>query len=348
MKALVWTGVRNIEIQQLPDPEVTANHVIIRPSYVGICGSDLSGFLGEHALQKAPLVFGHEFTGEVVAVGPGVNHLHTGDVVAVNPLTGCGQCEVCRRGLPQYCPDRKLVGVQVDGAFAEYVSVPAVSCFNTGDALTAVVTEPLACGVRAARQADVHFDDDVVIYGAGMIGLFCAQAARWMGARSVVLVDTNSKRLQHGERFGASHLVNPLEGAAREQIGDHIGRAPNKVIDAVGLDVTRREGVDIAACGAKLVWIGLHQNDTTVPGNIIVRKEAAVVGSYCYTEDDFRAAYHAVEAGLVPVDETWLDVRMADTVQSCFEEQIDGPATYPKLVLTFWDDMMKAAKQHTR
>lgn len=340
MRAFVWTNPRTFEVQQLTDPTPTEDEVVIRVAYAGICGSDLSGYLGENSLRKPPLVMGHEFTGIVIDKPHGTRGGHPagspqiGDLVAVNPLVNCGSCRACRDGFPQYCPDKQIVGIHRPGAFADLVAVPADRCLVVTDAVAGSLVEPLACSIRAVRQAHIGLGSRVVVFGAGIIGLFAVQAAAWQGAHDIVLVDTNSDRLNLGRRFGATHTVNPRAGDVVEQVTDLLGGLANRVVDAVGLELTRRQGVHVVAPGSRVVWIGLHEDDSRVPGNAIVRAETEVVGSFCYTDADFATAHGSIERGDVSVDPEWLDVRPAESVQACFDEQIDGPARFPKLVLS--------------
>ncbi|MCL6517358.1 alcohol dehydrogenase catalytic domain-containing protein [Alicyclobacillus sp.] len=368
MKAYVWTGPRRFETWETPRPEPGPGEVLLRVLYSGICGSELSGYLGENSLRKPPLVMGHEFTGEVVAFGEGAAGaggtgaavaqdagasgaaasgnggaavargaggatLALGDVVAVNPLVACGGCPDCLRGLPQYCPNKAIVGIHRPGSFAEYVVVPADRCHRVGDPLAGALVEPLACGLRAAAQAQVALGDCVVVYGAGIIGLFSLLAAKLRGASTLVLVDTNDDRLALGTAFGATHAANPRREDVAEMVRKLTGGGADRAIDAVGLTATRQGCVDVLRSGGRMAWIGLHEDDTRVQGNVVVRKELEVAGCFCYTEDDFRLAHRLVDTGVVKPDAAWLDVRPMATIQAAFDEQIDGPARYPKLVL---------------
>jgi threonine dehydrogenase-like Zn-dependent dehydrogenase len=280
---------------------------------------------------------GHEFTGEVVALGEGLNPnaagLRPGDIVAVNPLIACGRCRDCLRGLPQYCPYREIVGIHRPGSFAEYVAVPVDRCHKVTSALAGALVEPLACSVRAAAQAHVGLGDSVVVLGAGVIGLFALKISQLRGARQLILIDINDHRLRLGHEFGATHTVNPRTVDALAKVLAITDGGADMVIDAVGLSITRQLGVDLLRSGGRMVWIGLHEDDTRVAGNVIVRKEVEVVGSFCYTEDDFRLAHMLVETGIVVPSDTWLDVRPMTFIKEAFDEQIEGSARFPKLVL---------------
>lgn len=340
MRALVWTKPKIFAVQQVPDVVAAAGEVVIRVAYAGICGSDLSGYLGENSLRKPPLIMGHEFTGVVAAshaTNKNSHRLEQGQLVVVNPLVGCGICRACQNGASHYCPDKQIIGIHRHGAFADYVTVPEDHCYPITDEVVGSLVEPLACSLRATRQAKIGIGDRVVVFGAGMIGLFATQVAAWQGAHEIILVDTNQERLKLGREFGATYTVNPREGDVVEQVTDFLGGLANRVIDAVGLEVTRRQSVDVSDPGSRVVWIGLHENDSRMQGNVIVRKETEVVGSFCYTEVDFYTAYRSVERGDVKVTADWLQIRPAESVKACFDEQVDGSAKYPKLLLSLKD-----------
>ncbi|KPV40801.1 zinc-dependent alcohol dehydrogenase [Alicyclobacillus ferrooxydans] len=334
MKAYVWTNPSEIQIREIPDPTATTEEVVVRVHYAGICGSDLSGYLGENSLRKPPLIMGHEFTGTIIAKDDSAQEREIGELVTVNPLLACGVCEACRRGFPQYCPFREIIGIHRPGAFAEFVTVPASACLPVSNEQSGSLTEPLACSIRAARQAGVQSGDAVAVFGAGIIGLFSVWAARFMGARTVVLVDTNQARLKLGTAFGATNLVDVHNGAVLEQITDAAGGYVQRAIDAVGLSETRAQTIQVVQPGGTAAWIGLHEEESVVPANLIVRKEVNTVGSFCYAEDDFQTAHRTIEKGHIELDNAWLSIRPAKDIQRSFDEQIHGPATYPKILLS--------------
>lgn len=335
MRSIVWTAPRTFESQETVVPRPAAGEVLLRTRYAGICGSDLSGYLGMNSLRRPPLVMGHEFTGEVVETGDGVENMHVGEIVVVNPLIGCGMCPSCRAGYPQLCPRFAFVGIHRPGAYAEFVAVPARACHPFGDPLLGCLTEPLACSLRAVRLAAVEVGDAVAIFGAGIIGLFALKVATLAGAKHRILIDKNADRLKIGTQFGATHLVNADEEDPVESIRRVTGGGAHRVIDAVGHPGTRQQGLGALRPGGLLVLIGLHEDEVSLPGNVIVRKEFGLKGSFAYTDDDFARALAMVGSGTIDLDGDWLDVRSMEHTKQAFDEQIDGPAQYPKIVLTF-------------
>jgi L-iditol 2-dehydrogenase len=201
MEALVWTAPRVMEMQRLPVPVPADGDVLLRVSAAGICGSELSGYLGQSSIRVPPLVMGHEAAGVLVAdadlvLGDG-SPARAGTRVAFNPLIVCGECDRCRAGRSSVCRNRRLIGAHRPGAYAGYVAVPAAQCFPLPAHVSDVagsLAEPLACGVRAVSLALPA--ERLLVLGAGPIGLCCLLAARAAGVQQVMVSDIASRRQQ--------------------------------------------------------------------------------------------------------------------------------------------------------
>jgi 2-desacetyl-2-hydroxyethyl bacteriochlorophyllide A dehydrogenase len=337
MKAVVWLGPREMRLEEVADPAPGADEVVVRVAAVGICGSELSGYLGHNKLRVPPLVMGHEFTGEVVARGVHVNDLTLGDQVVVNPLISCGTCEFCRTGYANLCPRRQLVGAHRPGAFAEYVAVAAGNCTRMPADLSQVdgsLAEPLACGVRAARVGGIQAGTTVAIFGAGPIGLMCISACRRIGGEVQLVTDTNGGRLATATRWGAqathnAHLDNSADAARHASIGHGVDVA----IDAVGIAATRRAAIAAVRPGGTVVFLGLHEAESPVQANDIVRSEIRIVGSFAYTPADFAEAVTMLAGGEVHAAADWLEERPLDACADSFTQLIDAPSAIAKIVL---------------
>ncbi|HJZ46613.1 MAG TPA: galactitol-1-phosphate 5-dehydrogenase [Roseiflexaceae bacterium] len=337
MKAVVWLGPRRMELQSVPEPTPRPGEAILRVDAVGICGSELSGYLGQNSLRVPPLVMGHEFAGTVGAIGADLVSLRIGDRVTVNPLIGCGECALCRLGLENLCPKRQIIGIHRPGAFAEQVAVPATCCTRLPDGLSQVagaLAEPLGCGVRAANIGAVGAGSRVLILGAGAIGLMCVAAVRKAGGAVTLAADPNVGRLQTAAQWGAEHVcdtrsADPAE-AARELTG---GLGVDVAIDAVGTDTTRRAAVRAVRPGGTVVLVGLHEADSPFEANYIVRSEIRVSGSFSYTQADFAAAVAMLAAGDVAPSTNWLQERDLEECSDSFAELIDNPPSVSKIVL---------------
>lgn len=330
MRALVLTGYKQFEIQQLDIPEIAEHEVLLRVKYAGICGSDLGAYSRESG--RYPRIQGHEFAGVIEKVGGAVTNLRAGDTVAVNPLVACDECIQCKTGNPQRCTQRKVIGGDYQGAFADFISVPVSACHRVSDALVGVLAEPLACGVRAAGLAKIDIGDTVVIFGAGIIGLFCLKAAQLMGATKTILVDTNETRLVTAKTWGATHSYVSRGGDVVRDIQQLAGEPIQVVLDAVGAGVTRQHAIELVEYGGRIVWIGRHQDEFTIAGDMVLRKEIQITGTFCYSPKDFDKALTILEQKIIVPEEKWLSIRPLEEGKACFEEQISGLAQYPKIV----------------
>jgi L-iditol 2-dehydrogenase len=325
-----------MELQEIPRPVPGPGTVVLQVEAVGICGSELSGYLGQNSLRHPPLVMGHEFAGRVAEVGIGV-HLAEGTRVLVNPLVACGECSMCRRGRENLCLRRQLIGAHRPGAFAEYVAVPAGNCLPLPDGLDPVagsLAEPLACSLRAVTLAALEPMDTVAVMGAGAIGLLALRAAIICGAGLTAVVDTNPHRLALARAWGASRTINPREEDPLAALRDLTGGAgADAVIDAVGLDATRIQAVRAVRPGGRTVMIGLHAAESALPINDMIRSEISLTGTFAYTGRDFARALAMLARGDVRPDPAWLDERELAAGQASFDELIDTPSPFAKIVL---------------
>jgi threonine dehydrogenase-like Zn-dependent dehydrogenase len=328
MKSLVLTGIHMLEYKESDHPgKPGPEEVLIQIDYTGICGSDLSNYKKG---AGAPVIRGHEISGIIVEKGKNVESFQVGDTVTVNPLYPCMMCRNCRSGQPQRC----MQLVIRNHGFAEYIVVPTYNCYRVNDSRIGALAEPLACSIRAAEQAKITLGDTVVIFGAGMIGLFAMKAAEWMGATRRILVDTNEHRLMHGKAWGATDVLNPLVTDPLTHIREITNDSVQRVIDAVGLVQTRQNGIELIEKGGRVVWIGLHADETSFSGKAAVVKEVEVVGSFCYTHHNFMQSIICLESQRIQPDRSWLDVRPLAEGKAAFDEQLEGAAVYPKIMLT--------------
>lgn len=337
MRAAIWQGPRMMAVEEIPRPDVAADELLLRVGFVGICGSELSGYLGHNSLRRPPLIMGHEFSGTIVAVGPSVADFQVGERVTVNPMVPDGTCVMCRNGHENLCLNRSLIGAHRPGAFAEYVAVPAKAAYrlpDTLDDLTGTLVEPLACAVRAVSLAGVTVGSQVVIMGAGPIGLLALAVARRAGASAIAIVDVNPARLALAREWGATHAIDP----AQDDLAAIIGAATGGIgcdcaIDAVGLPVTRRQAVAAVRPDGRAIFLGLHEDETSLPINTIVRSEIGIQGSFCYSQTNFTAALRLLAEGFLPAAESWLTLRTLDEANASFAQLIDAPADITKIVL---------------
>jgi (R,R)-butanediol dehydrogenase / meso-butanediol dehydrogenase / diacetyl reductase len=307
MKAIVWHGPGRMTIEERPEPrDPAAGEVIVRPEAVGICGSEVEGYLGHMGNRTPPLVMGHEFAGVVVAAGDGAG-AWDGARVAVNPLAGCGSCRLCTAGQENLCPRRTLIGIHHPGAFADLVAAPAANLRALPDGVTAragALVEPLANGVHAVRlglagEAVRH----AVVVGAGTIGLMTLQAALLSEIAHVGVVEPEAQRRERAVALGAHAAYGGGEAALAAVRAATDGLGADLVLDAVGAQATRALALELLRPGGQAVCIGLAADDTTLGFHGIVRGQLGLRGSYAYTMADFEQALAWLADGRVSVGE---------------------------------------------
>jgi 2-desacetyl-2-hydroxyethyl bacteriochlorophyllide A dehydrogenase len=338
MKALVYSAVREVTIRQVPEPSPRADQVVMKVIGTGICGSDMTGFLGHSPRRQPPLILGHEVVGHVVQAPEGDWGFKVGDRVVANPLQSCGSCENCRDGRGNICVAWKLIGMdREEGAFAEYVAVTARNVFplpaEVSDA-QAVMVEPLANGVHLFNLINRHCFGTLAIYGAGTQGILMLQLARLLGYREIVLVDTNEARLEVARKVGATLCLNPKEGSASAAIREWTnGRGVDIGIDAVGITATRADLVLATRKGGEIMLLGLHDVSSAVDFSLIVRNEQRLQGSFAYTAADFAVSKRLIEKGAISLLD-YTRVRPLEEGQAAFDLLCSDPGDTLKIVLT--------------
>ena len=335
MQALVWIAPGKMEIQEQAQPSPAANEVVVCVAYAGICGSELSGYLGHNALRVPPLVMGHEFAGEIVALGRDVPDFHVGEAVTVNPLTYCSQCRTCRLGLTQLCPQRRLVGAHRPGAFAEYVSIPAFLLHKLPAGMPlriGALTEPVGVGVRIGKLAGKVEGESALIIGAGPIGLLALQALKLKDVDQVFIADLDPDRLAMGGELGGI-TIQPQDTDVVEMVKDATaGEGVAVSIDAVGTAATRSQCVAGTRTAGTLILSGLHEETSPMPAAAIIRQELTVRGSFAYAAADFTEGLTQLHAGHYRLDPWTVEAPLAEGDQ-WFQRLIHSPGNVSKVLL---------------
>jgi 2-desacetyl-2-hydroxyethyl bacteriochlorophyllide A dehydrogenase len=330
MRALVYEGPRQMRIREQEIPSPGKDEVLIQIAFSGICGSELSGYLGQNSLRVPPLVMGHEFSGTIAAVGPDVFGLSIGDKVTANPLASCGACEICLDGSPQLCSARSLLGAHVAGSYAEYVLAQAKNVYLLPEKLSmeeAALTEPFACAVHICRLLQLDPSERLLIVGAGPIGLFALQAAQQFGLSDIVVMDLNEDRLAIAQEIGAITAASP-EQLSRFRPASGFDAA----VDAVGRSATRQTAINQLRPGGKVALSGLHEADSVLPINQIIRSEHRLYGAFAYAPKDFVTALEWLadkKVRMLP----WTEFHPLEEGGDCFEKLLSSPGKVAKILL---------------
>jgi L-iditol 2-dehydrogenase len=283
MKAAFLTGIRKVEVREIPEPELTKDSdVLVRVGAVGVCGSDihyyLEGGIGDQIVQY-PFIVGHECSGTVEKAGPSVRRLKPGDRVAVDPAIVCGACDQCLAGRPNTCRRLLYLGTpgQLSGALCERLVMPEENSFLLPDELTleeGVLVEPLSIAIHALKLSGEPVPDAVAVLGAGPIGLSVLLAARAAGVRAVYVSDKIDSRVEVARRAGASWAGNP----DREDVVVRMKSLAPDGLDAVyeccGNQSAFSEAVDLLKPGGRLLIIGIPAGDrVSFDIHVLRRKE---------------------------------------------------------------------------
>lgn len=254
MKAVVISEPGRVAVERVDDPTPEPEDVVVRVEACGICGTDLHVLDGDFAPTRYPIIPGHEFCGEVVAVGGPAASVRVGDFVAVDPSLFCGRCRFCRAGRGNLCEHWNGIGVaRTDGACAELVRVPAANAFPLPPDLPrhwGTLVEPLSCAVRGFDMLDLRLARSYLVYGAGTMGLMLAQLARHAGAASLDVLDRNPDRLPLAARLGAGRTATSADELDRPQGWD-------VVIDATGVIAAIEDGLTRVARGGTFLQFGV-------------------------------------------------------------------------------------------
>ena len=257
MLAVVVEKPHQYGVVELPDPHAGPGEVVIRVGACGICGTDLHVIEGDFPPTVYPIVIGHEFGGEVVEVGPGVDGVKVGDRVGVDPTLNCGACYFCQRGMGNLCEHWNGIGVaRTHGGFAEYVALPARTVHPLPEGMTdaeAGLIEPVSCVVRGFHRLAPLVGETYLVFGAGPMGLMNAQVARFNGASRVAIVDINERRLERAKRdFGFDTVATSLD-----QLRDEFPRGFDNVIEATGVTKVAEMAIDGVKRRGKLLLFGV-------------------------------------------------------------------------------------------
>ena len=322
MKAVLFERGAKVRLAEVADPVVGDQDVLIRVGRCGICASDLHAEAIKDFELPYPFVPGHELAGRVIEVGSDITHVRVGEHAVVQPLVPCGTCAFCHQGRINLCRNARLIGLHRPGGMAEYVMAPAANVHPSGDLpdRVAACTEPLACALHGLSQGEPRAADQVLIYGAGTIGLFFLQLIRHHGAGQVAVVDPHPRRLEKARQLGADQV---LEGEAGLEELAPLGF--DCVVDATGVPgVVEAAFLHIAPAG-KLLLLG----SCPISASISVRprgiqsRDIAVIGSFGFNFE-FAPALRLLQEGRVSAELIATHHYPLEACQPAFEQAASG------------------------
>lgn len=299
----IMTAPHNITFETVDKPVPCANEVLIKVMRIGICGSDIHVYHGQHPFTSFPVTQGHEVSGEIVALGAQVESFTIGQKVTIQPQVVCGQCHPCRNGKYNLCEKLKVMGFQTTGVASEYFAVSAEKVTPLPQSMSydeGAMLEPLAVTVHAVRQADFPAGAKIAVLGAGPIGILVAQTAKALGAQSVMITDVSDYRLEKAKECCVDITVNTRGINFGDALVEAFG--PDKadvIFDCAGNDITIGQAIAHARKGSKILLVAVFAEMARVDLATLNDHELDLNTSMMYRNEDYIDAISLVESGKV-------------------------------------------------
>ena len=299
----VMTAPGVIEFHEVAIPEIERNQVLVKIMRIGICGSDIHVFHGEHPYTKYPITQGHEVSGEIVKVGADVTELKTGQKVTIEPQVFCGKCHPCTHGKYHVCDELKVMGFQTTGTASEYFAVdaskidllPENMSFDEG-----AMIEPLAVAVHAAKRYPGIKGARVCVLGCGPIGILVAQACKALGAAQVMATDISDYRLQLAKQVGVDYTINTKTADFGKAMIDCFGPEKADVIyDCAGNDVTMDQAIQNCRKGGNIILVAVFAGQAHIDLAKLNDSEVNLNTSFMYRHEDYQDALHLMNKGKI-------------------------------------------------
>lgn len=339
MKAVQITKPGEIKLIDEAMPKPGAGEALLQVLYCGICGADVASYTGNQPFTTYPRIPGHEFSARIVEIPQNDRGLKAGDVVTCNPYFNCGKCYACKRGIVNACHDNQTMGVQRDGSFREYITMPVERIID-GKGLSAkelALIEPFSISCHALSRAEVKKGDNLLIMGAGPIGLFALMKAKTMGAR-VLIADMLPSRLALAAEYGADRTANVREEELHAVCTEFTSENGFDVcVEACGAPETFLNCIDEAAHGANIILIGNGKRETTFVHSIILKKELNIFGSRNAFTRDFEELIDLVSAGKADVLKMISGIYEKENAAEAFEALAHNDGSLAKLLIKFGD-----------
>lgn len=339
MKSVRINKPFDVIIQEVDKPTPKEGEALLKILYGGICGSDLGTYRGTFAYASYPRTPGHEFSAEIVEIPPNNKGLTKGMIVTCNPYFNCTKCYSCERGLVNCCTTNQTMGCQKEGAFAEYIAMPLERIYDGKglSAKTLALIEPFCISYHGVSRADVQKGDNVLVIGAGTIGVLAAVAAKAKGANVYISDIQEDKMNLVMKKFSFNGtIINKNDEYFMQQVNEVTkGKGFDVTIEAVGLPSTFQNCIDAVAFGGKVILIGVGKKNLDFDFTIIQKKELNIFGSRNATKKDFVELIHLVKSGAVDLEKIITNTYKMEDAAKAFDDFDKNGSTMLKTVLEF-------------
>lgn len=337
MKTVLISKPFEIEVTDTEMPVAKEGEALLKVLYCGICGADVASYTGNQPFTTYPRIPGHEFSAQIVSIPQNDRGLKAGDIVTCNPYFNCKTCYSCKRGFVNCCTDNQTMGVQRDGSFREYITMPVERIYD-GKGLSAkelALVEPFTISYHALHRAKVNPGDKVLVVGAGPIGLFALIAAKAQGAE-VYVADILDGRLEKAMHFGATGVINSAKCDIKEEAMRITGGNGFDVcVEACGQSVTFLACIDCIAFAGNLILIGNGKKETTFLHSILLKKELNVFGSRNSYPSDFKDVIDLIASGKVRVLDMVSDIYPIERADEAFKALASNDGSLAKVLIQF-------------
>ncbi|MBU2700749.1 2-desacetyl-2-hydroxyethyl bacteriochlorophyllide A dehydrogenase [Sporomusaceae bacterium BoRhaA] len=339
MKTIIINHPGEVEIIETEKPSAKPGEALLKVLYGGICGSDLGTYRGTFAYADYPRIPGHEFSAEIIEIGPNDKGLKPGMIVTCNPYFNCTKCYSCQRGLLNCCEHNETLGAQRDGAFSEYITMSVERIYDGKGlpAKTLALIEPFCISYHGVSRAHIKQGDKVLVIGAGTIGVLAAVAAKSKGGE-VYIADIAPQKVEYAVKtFGlAGGIFNDSTDNFVQKCMDTIhGNGFDVAIEAVGMPGTFQNCIDVAAFGGKIVLIGVGKKNLDFNFTLLQKKELNVFGSRNALKEDFLELIDLVKNGTVDLQKIITNTYKFDDAAKAFEEFDKNAANMLKVMIEF-------------
>lgn len=308
MKAVYYIGDNHMEMRDISIPAPKADEYLVKIDACGICGSDVEGYLGKTGRRVAPMIMGHECAGTVTQAPEGGAYA-AGRKVAIFPKFFCGVCETCKAGAVNLCPDAKFLGVMdYDGAMTEYICAREqyLIPYEGGRADIASLAEPAAVAYNSVcklSDKQIAQASNILVVGAGTIGLMALLWLKYRGAKRVIVSDISDFRLELAARIGADEVCNPSRENFQDKISALTGGAMCDIsIEAVGIASTAQCSLDALKPAGNAIWIGNAAQMVSINMQHVVTRELSIKGNYIYSLEDFKDCVRLLSGKVIDVE----------------------------------------------
>jgi threonine dehydrogenase-like Zn-dependent dehydrogenase len=334
MKALVMQQAGEAAILFVKDPIRSEDEVLLQVRSIGLCGSDLNSFRGKNPMVSYPRIPGHEVAATIVETSKSHPHLAAGMNVTLSPYTQCGKCPSCLRGRPNACQFNETLGVQRDGALAEFIAISPAKLYTANlDLKELCLVEPLTVGFHAVARGRVTAEDTVAIFGCGGVGLGAVAASGFRHARTIG-IDVDDAKLAIALKSGATDTINTAREPLHERLHELTGgRGPDVVIEAIGLPQTFRSAVEEVAFTGRVVYIGYAKEPVAYETRLFVQKELDILGSRNAMPEDFCEVIRMLEERRFPVEDAVSHMVSLNEAPNVLKAWSENPAAFSKIMI---------------